>query len=97
MILQADKLVAGELFGFMIEVLTGVVPIEILALLIFGSIGTGYYMVQGTAIMPLIMFILIGSVTILEGPVSFTQGIVAVFIVAITGIAYIIVQRFNTG
>jgi positive regulator of sigma E activity len=54
-------------------------------------------MVQGTAIMPLIMFILIGSVTILEGPLSFTQGIVAVFIVAITGIAYIIIQRFNTG
>jgi hypothetical protein len=35
-------------------------------------------------------------VTILEGPLSFVQGLVAAFIIVVTGIAYLFINRFNT-
>jgi len=92
-ILQIDRLLDGDVFGFGLEVLTGVMPTPILALLVFGSIGVGYYMVQQSFAIPLIMFILVGGVTIVEAPLSFTQGIVALMVLAIAGIGYTLLQR----
>lgn len=91
--LQIDRLLDGDVFGFGLEVLTGVMPTPILALLVFGSIGVGYYMVQQSFAIPLIMFILVGGVTIVEAPLSFTQGIVALMVLAIAGIGYTLLQR----
>ena len=96
MILQTDKLLEGDIFGYLLDVFTATIPVEILALVLFGSIGVGYYMVQRTVILPLLAFILIGGVTILEGPLSFVQGLVAAFILVVTGIAYLFINRFNT-
>jgi hypothetical protein len=96
MILQTDKLLEGDIFGYLLEIFTATVPVEIMALVMFGSIGVGYYMVQRTVILPLLAFILIGGVTILEGPLSFVQGLVAAFIIVVTGIAYLFINRFNT-
>jgi hypothetical protein len=92
-ILQIDRLLDGDVFGFGLELLTGVIPTPILALLVFGSIGVGYYMVQQSFAIPLIMFILVGGVTIVEAPLSFTQGIVALMVLAIAGIGYTLLQR----
>jgi hypothetical protein len=92
-ILQIDRLLDGDVFGFGLELLTGVMPTPILALLVFGSIGVGYYMVQQSFAIPLIMFILVGGVTIVEAPLSFTQGIVALMVLAIAGIGYTLLQR----
>jgi len=96
MILQTDKLLEGDIFGYLLEIFTATVPVEILALMLFGSIGVGYYMVQRAVILPLLAFILIGGVTILEGPLSFTQGLVGAFILVVTGIVYLFINRFNT-
>ena len=96
MILQTDKLLEGDIFGYLLDVFTATIPVEILALVLFGSIGVGYYMVQRTVILPLLAFILIGGVTILEGPLSFVQGLVGAFILVVTGIAYLFINRFNT-
>jgi len=96
MILQTNKLLEGDLFGYLLDIFTATVPVEIMALVLFGSIGVGYYMVQRTVILPLLAFILIGGVTILEGPLSFVQGLVAAFIIVVTGIAYLFINRFNT-
>ena len=96
MILQTDKLLEGDIFGCLLEIFTATVPVEILALVLFGSIGVGYYMVQRAVILPLLAFILIGGVTILEGPLSFTQGLVGAFILVVTGIVYLFINRFNT-
>jgi len=96
MILQTKKLLEGDIFGYLLEIFTATVPVEIMALVLFGSIGVGYYMVQRTVILPLLAFILIGGVTILEGPLSFVQGLVAAFIIVVTGIAYLFINRFNT-
>jgi hypothetical protein len=96
MILQTNKLLEGDVFGYLLDIFTATVPVEIMALVLFGSIGVGYYMVQRTVILPLLAFILIGGVTILEGPLSFVQGLVAAFIIVVTGIAYLFINRFNT-
>jgi hypothetical protein len=39
------------------------------------------------------MFIMVGGVTIVEAPLSFTQGIVALMVLAIAGIGYTLLQR----
>jgi hypothetical protein len=96
MILQTNKLLEGDIFGYLLDIFTATVPVEIMALVLFGSIGVGYYMVQRTVILPLLAFILIGGVTILEGPLSFVQGLVAAFIIVVSGIAYLFINRFNT-
>jgi len=58
-LLQIDRLLDGDVFGFGLETFTSVMPAPVLALLVFGSIGVGYYMVQGSFAIPLIMFILV--------------------------------------
>jgi hypothetical protein len=93
MMLQIEKLTEGDVFGFGLEVLGSVIPTPILALLIFGTVGVGYYMVQQSFAIPLIMFILVGGVTIVEAPLSFQQGIVAMMVLAIAGIGYSLLQR----
>jgi hypothetical protein len=92
-LLQIDRLLDGDVFGFGLETFTSVMPAPILALLVFGSIGVGYYMVQGSFAIPLIMFILVGGVTIVEAPLGVTQGIVAMMVIAIAGIGYALLQR----
>jgi hypothetical protein len=95
MILQTalDKLARGDVFGFTTEVFGGVVPIPILALLVFGSIGVGYYMVQRSMIIPAVMFLLIGGVTVAQVPLQVQSGLVALLVLALAAIGYVILQR----
>jgi hypothetical protein len=95
MILQTalDKLAKGDVFGFAVEVFGGVVPIPIMALMVFGSIGVGYYMVQRSFIIPFVMFLLIGGVTVAEVPLQVQSGLVALLVLALAGIGYVILQR----
>jgi hypothetical protein len=97
MILQSatQKLLEGDIFGFIIEIFTvnGAVPTPILALLVFGPIGVGYYMTQRSAVIPLIMFVLIGGVTVAEFPAGIQQGVVAGFAILTAAIGYALLQR----
>jgi len=65
----------------------------LLALLIFGAIGLAYYQVQKSVIIPLIMVILIGSVTLSRAPSSAGNAIVAMVTLALASIGYIIYTR----
>jgi hypothetical protein len=96
MILQTDKLVSGDIFGYAIDIFTAVVPTPILALVIFGTVGVGYYMTQRSMAIPMIMFIMIGGVTIAEAPVNFQQGIVGAMVFGVAGIGYVLLQRART-
>lgn len=90
-----QKLLEGDIFGFIIDTLTGVIPIPILALLIFGSIGIAFYMTQNSFIIPGIMLMLIGGVTIAEAPPTAFGAIYGVLIVAAAGIGFIVLNRFR--
>lgn len=91
-----DELVRGDIFGAAVSVFGGVVPIPIMATLIFGSIGLSYYMVQRSAVIPFIMFLLIGGVTISRAPTTVQQGIIGGFVIALTAIGYLLLQRVRT-
>jgi len=96
MMLQTDKLVSGDIFGYALDILTAVIPTPILALLVFGTIGVGFYMTQQSMAIPLVMFILVGGVTIAEAPITFQQGIIAMMVFAVAGIGYVLLQRVRT-
>jgi len=89
----ADQLLSGKVWGFILDALTTVVPTPLVALLVFGSIGVGYFMVQKSPIIPVIMFLLIGGVTIAEAPAVYQQGIVAAIVLVVAGIRYRTLQK----
>jgi hypothetical protein len=68
-------------------------PTPILALFVFGGIGISYYMVQRSFVIPAIMFILVGGVTITEIPLTFQRGIVSVLVIAMAALGYLLLQR----
>ena len=53
-------------------------------------------MTQRTVAIPLVMVLMIGGVTLTEFPASFQSAIGAALVVAIAGLAFIILQRFRT-
>jgi len=65
----------------------------LLALLVFGSIGFAYYQVQRSIIIPVIMLILVGSVTLSRAPSSAGNAIIAMTTVALASMGYIIYTR----
>jgi hypothetical protein len=93
---SVEQLASGDIFGYLLDLFTQVIPAPILALFVFGAIGVGYYMTQRTVAIPLVMVLMIGGVTLTEFPPSFQSAIGAALVVAIAGLAFIILQRFRT-
>ena len=70
--------------------------VMILALLVFGTIGAGYYMTQRSIAIPIVMVTLIGGVTITRFPLPAQQGLLGVFVISIAGVGYLLLQRVRT-
>jgi len=96
LLLQTSDIFEGDIFGAVTEALLASVPLPILALVTFGSIGVSYYMVQQNFLIPLLMFLLVGGVTFVQAPVSFNQAVFAGVILTIAGIGYGLLQRVRT-
>jgi len=88
-----DDLLAGEVFDAVVGVFTTVVPLPILSLAVFGSIGVGYYLVQQRIIIPIVMFSIIGGTTLARAPAAFNNAVLATFVLAIAGIGFVLLQR----
>jgi len=52
--------------------------------------------VQRSAVIPFIMFLLIGGATISRAPTTVQQGIIGGFVIALTAIGYLLLQRVRT-
>jgi hypothetical protein len=91
-----DQLADGRIFEAIVGGLTGALPLPVVALLVFGSIGASYYLVQQRVIIPVIMTILVGGVTIARVPSGFAQGLLAVFVLVLGGAVYVLLQRVST-
>ncbi|MDR9454064.1 MAG: hypothetical protein RI542_09120, partial [Wenzhouxiangella sp.] len=63
-----DEILGGDLFGWLVSIFTQAVPLPIVALVVFGTIGLAYYMVQQTFIIPVSMLLIVGAVTVAEFP-----------------------------
>lgn len=85
----------GDIFGYLLDTYTSVIPEPILALLIFAPIGVAFYMVQRSFFVPLVMMMLIGSVVIVEFPIAFQNGLVAVITIMILVLLFVVFQRIR--
>lgn len=91
-----DKIADGKIFQAILDGLTSALPLPLVALLTFGTIGAAYYLLQEKVIIPMIMLILVGGITIARAPPGYLAGILGVVIVSLAGFAYIMLQRVST-
>jgi len=67
--------------------------IPLTALVIFGSIGLAYYQVQRSLIIPVIMLVLVGGVTVSLAPSSAGNAIIGLTVLGLAAVGYIIYTR----
>jgi hypothetical protein len=91
--MQVDPLIEGDVFRAVVDVYLAQIPVPILSLLVFGTIGVGYYMVQKSMIIPTVMFLLVGGVTVSRIPVSFQSALLTLVVLGVAGIGYVLLQR----
>ena len=63
------------------------------ALMVFGAIGMSLYIYSGSVVLPLVLFLIVGSVIIVQLPSAAVQLVGIVILLGITGIGYLMVQR----
>jgi len=91
-----DEILGGDLFGWLVSIFTEAVPLPIVALIVFGTIGLAYYMVQRTFVIPVSMLLIVGAVTVSEFPPTFQTVSVGLAILAFTVTAYVLFNRVTT-
>jgi hypothetical protein len=91
-----DEILGGDLFGWLVSIFTQAVPLPIVALVVFGTIGLAYYMVQRTFVIPVSMLLIVGAVTVAEFPPTFQTATVALSILGFTVVAYVLFNRVTT-
>lgn len=92
-----DELMAGDVFQALSGPFLDTMGIPLTALVVFGGIGVAYYAVSGRAVMPVIMTILIGGVTLAFAPPSTQRFAIIALVLGMTSIAYLAWQRANGG
>lgn len=92
----ADGFTSGEFFQTIVDVFADKLTLPILALLVFGSIGMSYYQVQRSPIIPIIMLVLIGGVTIAAAPGSIGVAVVLLFVLGMAGIGWSFYQAASS-
>lgn len=92
-----DQLLNGEIFKALSGPFLDTLGVPMAAVMFFGTIGVGYYAVSGRAVMPVIMTILIGGVTLAFAPPSTQRFAIIALVLGITSIAYLAWQRASGG
>jgi hypothetical protein len=91
-----DEILGGDLFGWLVDIFTAAVPLPIVALVVFGTIGLAYYMVQRSFVIPVGMLLIVGAVTVAEFPPTFQTATVALAILAFAVTGYVLFNRVTT-
>jgi hypothetical protein len=92
-IFQLGPDLTQNFFETLISPFVSTLGIPLTALMIFGSIGLAYYQVQGSIIIPVIMLILVGGVTIGRAPQSAGNAIIGMATLAVASLGYILYTR----
>lgn len=92
-----SDLLAGDIFQALAGPFLDTLGIPLAALMFFGGVGVSYYAVSGRAVMPVIMTILIGGVTLAFAPPSAQRFAIIVLVLGITSIAYLAWRRARGG
>jgi len=88
-----EQLLDGDIFQALIAPYVDLMGIPLTALLVFGSVGVSYYAVSGRVVMPVIMMILVGGVTMSFAPPSAARFGVVVLILGVASIGYLAWRR----
>jgi len=91
-----DLLSDGRVFRAIVDGLTSALPLPLVALLVFGSVGMAYYLVQQRVIIPIVMLIIVGGVTISRAPAGYGAAILATMVISLAGLVYVLIQRVST-
>lgn len=94
LLLQAEggyvnDLLSGEVFRALAGPFLDVLGVPLAATMFFGSIGVAYYAVSGKAIMPVIMLIMIGGVTLRFAPPSVARFGIITLVLGLTSIGFL--------
>jgi len=90
-----DRLGDGEFFQVVVEVFTSVIPLPIVAALVFLPVGAAYYIVQRSVIIPVVMVIMVGGATVALAPAGFSTALVGLLVLALGSAAYVLLQRVS--
>jgi len=88
-----DEILSGDIFGWLVDIFTNSTPTPIAALLVFGTIGLAYYMVQRTFVIPTVMLLIVGAVTVAEFPPTFQSAAVALAVIGFAVTIYVLFNR----
>jgi hypothetical protein len=88
-----SELLGGDPGGFFTAPFIDTVGLPMAALLFFGGIGVAYYATSGKAIMPVVMSILIGGVTLAYAPPSAARFGIMVLVLGVTAVGYLAWKR----
>jgi uncharacterized membrane protein len=92
-IFQLGPDLTQNFFETLISPFAETLGIPLTALMVFGSIGLAYYQLQKSIIIPVIMLILVGGVTIGRAPQSAANAVIALATVAVASVGYILYTR----
>jgi len=90
----SDLIVDGQFFDAIVCPHTETMGVLVFGLLVYGAIGTSLYVYSGSAVLPLVLTIILGSVVVTQLPGIAVQfaGAVALLLLAAGGY-YLIVSR----
>jgi len=90
---KIDQLINGEFVDAIISVYADLMGTPVLALLFFGATGAAFYIVQQRAIIPVIMLVLVGGVTVANLPAPAGNAIIVLVVVALAVTVFLLYQR----
>lgn len=89
----ADRLIEGDYFGVMTDVYTDLVGEPVAALIFFGATGLAFYMYQERAIVPVVMVILIGGISLSALPPGPSRVVIILVLLTVASVVYLLYQR----
>lgn len=92
-----SELLSGDVFQALSRPFIDTMGLPLTALLVFGGIGVSYYTVSGRAVMPVVMTILIGGVTLAYAPPTAQRFAIITLVLGVASVAYLAWQRARGG
>jgi hypothetical protein len=92
-----DGLLNGNVFEALSGPFVDTLGVPMAALLFFGGIGAAYYANSGKALMPVVMIILVGGVTLAYAPPAAARFAVITLLLGLASVAYLAWQQASGG
>lgn len=90
---KIDQLINGEFVDPIVGVYADLLGTPVVALLFFGATGAAFYIVQQRAIIPVIMLVLVGGVTVVNLPAPAGNAVIVLVVIALAVMVYLLYQR----